>query len=152
MRTSEYKAEAELQNWTEHSRFLCYFQVVLKETAVKEELGDNFSEVIQLLSSSWGKETSTTPPAFQGTISDFPVLSNCFTMRRLSSDWELLHFNAKFQKDLSRCLLHLCFLFSLWFGSTLTQKSKKSGWADSLDFALEQLQTFFIDSNPPWRH
>lgn len=84
--------------------------------------------------------------------SDFPVLSNCFTLRGLSSDWELLRFNAKFQKDLSRCLLHLCFLFSLWFGSTQTHKPKKSGWADSLDFALERLQTFFIHSSPPWRH
>lgn len=72
----------------------------------------------------------------------FQPFSNCFTTRGLSSDWKLVHFNAKFQKDLSQCLLHLCFLFSLWFGSTQTQKPKKSGWTDLLDFALNSFKRF----------
>lgn len=118
-------------------------------------MGDSVTSPQKLFSSlaASGEKKETKHPLHLGEpCSDFPVLSNCFTSRGLSSDRELLHFNAKFQKDLSQHLLHLCFLFSLWFGSTQTQKPKKSGWADSLDFALERLQTFFIHSNPPWRH
>lgn len=46
MRTTKCKAEAELVNGTEHSHFLCFVQVILRETLVEEELGDNSSEIV----------------------------------------------------------------------------------------------------------